>query len=101
MVSGNGFSVVSPGPLARVDHVIPVLKPGATSTVDCPGVIGGIGSSAGQVIQAELEIDISYQQHLWPFIENERYPFRAITDVQKAVHWIHITPAEENPIFPK
>jgi hypothetical protein len=101
MVSGNGFSVLSPMPLAKVHHVIPVLNPNTSSTVDCPDIIGGIGAGSGEVIEAELEIDISYKQYLWPFIRNERYPFRAITDAQRSVHWIHITPAEEKPIFTK
>jgi hypothetical protein len=101
MASGNGFSVVSPGPLANLHHVVPILRSRSSSTVDCPPVIGGIGSWSGQVLQAELEIDVSYKQDFWPIAQNERYPFRAITDAQRAVHWIHITPAEEKPILPK
>jgi hypothetical protein len=28
-----------------------------------------------------------------------RYPFRAMRDASNAIHWVHITPAEEKPIF--
>jgi hypothetical protein len=97
MSSGNGFSVISPGLLKNVHHTIPLLKPGLSSTVDCPSVIGGIGTYSGQVLSAELEIVISYRQSWWPFDQNERYPFRAMTDSQRAVHWVHITPEQEKP----
>lgn len=95
MESGNGFSVVSPVPLKNVHHEIPLLASGASSTVDCPPVIGGLGSYAGAVVKAELEIDVSYKQAWWPFSKEERYPFAARRDVQGAVHWVHITPHEE------
>ena len=101
MNSGNNFSIVSPGILPNVHHTIPLLKPGGSSTVDCPPVIGGIGTYSGQVNYAELEIVISYKQSWWPFGQNERYPFAAMTDTQKAVHWVHITPDQERPILPQ
>ena len=94
MQSGNNFSVVSPVPLKNIHHEIPLLEPGGNSTVECPPVIGGIGSYAGVVANAELEIDVSYQQSWWPFSKQERYPFAARRDVQGAVHWVHITPHE-------
>lgn len=97
MSSGNGFSVVSPGALKNVHHLIPLLIPGDTTTVDCPSVIAGIGTSSGQVLSAELEIDISYRQSWWPSDQTERFPFAAVTDTQKAVHWVHITPEQEKP----
>jgi hypothetical protein len=101
MESGNGFSVISPAPLQNVRHTIPNLEAGDSSTVDCPPVIGGIGTYSGVVDFAELEIVVSYEQSWWPRTISARYPFRAMRDVNKAVHWIHVTPAEEKPIFPK
>jgi len=101
MASGNGFSVISPGPLQNVRREIPSLEPSESSTVDCPPVIGGIGTYAGEVRDAELEIDVSYKQSFWHGKKAERYAFRAMTDTNKAVHWVHITPAEEKPIFPE
>jgi hypothetical protein len=95
MQSGNNFSVVSPVPLKNVHHEILLLEAGANSTVDCPPMIGGIGSYSGVVVNAELEIDVSYQQSWWPFSKGARYPFAARRDVQGAVHWVHITPHEE------
>jgi hypothetical protein len=99
MESGNGFSVVSPGLLRNVRHTIPSLSPGDSSTVDCPPVIGGIGTYSGNVDFAELEIVVSYKQSWWP-TTTTRYPFKAMQDANKAVHWVHTTPAEEKPIFP-
>ena len=101
MESGNGFSVISPVPLQNVRHTIPSLDPGDSSTVDCPPVIGGIGTYSGQVDFAELEIVVSYKQSWWPRAVAARYPFRAMRDVSKAVHWTHITPAEEKSIIQK
>jgi hypothetical protein len=97
MESGNGFSIISPGPLQKVHHAIPSLGAGDSSTVDCPPVIGGIGRWSGQVAYAELEIVVSYKQLGWPF--ETRYPFRAVQDVGRAVHWVHITPAEERDLI--
>jgi hypothetical protein len=97
MESGNGFSVISPGPLMNVHHQIQLLEPGASSTVDCPPVIGGLGSYSGVVANSELEILDSYKQSWWPFSREERYPFASKRDVQGAVHWVHITPHEEKP----
>ena len=98
MESANGFSVVSLGPLANVHHKIRVLGAGLSSTVDCPPVIGGIGSYSGAVTEAELEILVSYRAAWWwPFLREERYPFAARRDVQGAVHWVHITPSDEKP----
>ena len=95
MQSGNNFSVVSLGPLPNVHHEIPQLEAGASSTVDCPHVIGGIGAWSGAVVNAELELVVSYRQSWWPFSLQERYPFAARRDIQGAVHWVHTTPREE------
>jgi hypothetical protein len=100
MQSGNGFSVVSFTPLPNMHHQIRILAPGASSTVDCPAAIGGLGTYSGQVLYAELEIEVSYSQSWWPFGRNERYPFVSMRDVQGAVHWMHITPEQERPILP-
>ncbi len=100
MASGNGFSVISPAPLQNVSREIPSLEPSESSTVDCPPVIGGIGTYSGEATNAELEIDVSYKQSFWLGTKTERYAFRAMTDTSKAVHWVHITPAEELPILP-
>jgi hypothetical protein len=99
MESGNGFSIVSPGLLPNVGHTIPTLVPGGSSVVDCPPVIGGLGTYSGNVDFAELEIVVSYKQSWWP-ITTTRYPFKAMQDANKAVHWVHTTPAEEKPILP-
>src|SRR2546427_9041913 len=80
---------------------IPSLEPAGSSTVDCPPLIGGIGTYSGQVDFAELEIVVSYKQSWWPRAVAARYPFRAMRDVSKAVHWTHITPAEEKSIIQK
>lgn len=101
MESGNGFSVISLAPLPKVHHEIKFLASGASSTVDCPPVIGGIGRWTGRVVDAELEIEVSYRQSWWPLKVSERFPFSAVTDAQGAVHWIHITPGEEKPILPQ
>jgi hypothetical protein len=101
MSSRNGFSIVSPGPLQNMHQMIPVLKPGLSSTVDCPQVIGGIGSHSGKVDYAELEIVTSYKQSGWPFTQAERHPFAAMTDSQGAVRWVPITPERERSLIPK
>lgn len=101
MNSGNGFSILSLTPLQKVRRTIPRLEPGTSSTIDCPPVIGGIGTYAGEVTDAELEIDVSFKESYWPFVQNERYPFKAASDSQKGIHWLHITPDEEKPIFSK
>jgi hypothetical protein len=101
MESGNGFSVLSLGPLPNVKHTIPSLEAGDSSTIDCPPIIGGIGTYSGQVDFAELEIVVSYKQSWWPHAISARYPFRAVRDVSKAIHWVHTTPAEEKPILSK
>ena len=101
MESGNGFSVISPGLLPNLQHTIPVLGPGSSSTVDCPPVIGGLGRWSGEVLDAELEIVVSYNQSWWPFgTVTERNAFATKRDSQRGVHWVHITPAEEKPLFP-
>ena len=100
MESGNGFSVLSLGPLPHLNHQMKILTPGASSTVDCPPVIGGLGTYSGQVLYAELEIEVFYSQSWWPFAQSERFPFLSKRDVQGAVRWIHITPEEEKPFLP-
>jgi hypothetical protein len=97
MASENGFSVVSFGPLPNVHHEIPLLGAGLSSTVDCPPVLGGIGSYSGTVADANLEILVSYRPSWWPFQREERYPFATRVDVKGAVHWVHITPYDERP----
>lgn len=85
----------------QTEDRIPVLGPGSSSTVDCPPVLGGLGRWSGEVLDAELEIVVSYDQSWWPFgIITERNAFTAKRDSQRAVHWVHITPAEEKPLFP-
>ncbi len=100
MESGNGFSVLSFVPLPNMHHEIKLLQPGATSTVDCPAAIGGLGRWSGQVMYAELEILVSYHQSWSPFERSARYPFASRRDEQGAVHWTHITPQEEKALFP-
>ncbi len=101
MVTGHTIQVLSPGPLPKVQHTIPILNPGASSTVDCPPVIGGIGAWIGEVLDAELEIVVTYRQSWWPFgTVTERNAFTAKRDSQHGVHWVHTTPAEEKPIIP-
>jgi hypothetical protein len=102
MESGNGFSVISPGPLSNIQHTILLLNPGSSSTVDCPAVLGGIGAWSGEVLSAELELGVSYKQSWWPFgTVTERNSFMAERDSQHGVHWVHITPAEEGSLFPQ
>jgi hypothetical protein len=100
MESGNGFSIISPVPLQNIRHTIPILVAGDSSTVDCPPVIGGIGAYSGNVDLAEFELVVTYRQSWWP-IETERHAFKAVQDVNRAVHWVHTTPAEEKPMFAK
>ena len=99
MQSGNNFSVLSLTPLPNVHHEIPVLDAGASSTVDCPPAIGGLGAWSGAVVDAELELVVSYRQSWWPFSKEEHFPFAAKRDVQGAVHWVHITPREEKSFY--
>jgi hypothetical protein len=104
MESGNNFRVISLAPLPNVHHEIKLLETGASSTVDCPPVVGGLGRWSGVIANAELEILVSYRQNWWPFARQERYPFASKRDVQGAVHWGHTTPSEEksfNEIFGK
>ncbi len=101
MESANNFSVLSLGPLQNVQHTIPVLGPGSSSTVDCPPVIGGVGAWSGEVADAELEIVASYKQSWWPWSVTERNAFASRRDSQRGVHWVHITPAEEKSLIPR
>lgn len=100
MDSGNGFSVRTLTPLAKLHHVTKSLEPGGSDTIDCPPVIGGIGAWSGQVTSAELEIVVSFGQWFWPLRRTSRYAFRAMQDTDKTVHWLHITPDEEKAILP-
>jgi hypothetical protein len=100
MESGNGFSIISPVPLQNIKHTIPILVAGDSSTVDCPPVIGGIGTYSGNVDLAEFELVVTYRQSWWP-VETERHAFKAVQDVNRAVHWVHTTPAEEKPMLAK
>jgi hypothetical protein len=101
MESANNFSVLSFAPLQNVQHTIPELSPGASSTVDCPPVIGGIGAWSGEVADAELEIVASYKQTWWPWSVTERNAFASRRDSQRGVHWVHITPGEEKSLIPQ
>jgi hypothetical protein len=100
MQTGHNIGVLSLGPLPNVQHTIPILSPGGSSTVDCPPVIGGLGAWTGEVLNAELEIVVSYKQSWWPLEITERNAFSAKRDSQHGVHWVHITPAEEKPLLP-
>jgi hypothetical protein len=101
MQTGNNIGVLSFTPLPNVQHTIPVLSPGSSSTVDCPAVIGGLGAWSGEVLDAQLEIVVSYNQSMWPFgTVRERNAFTTKRDSQHGVHWVHTTPAEERPILP-
>lgn len=100
MESGNGFSVISPGPLVNVHREIASLAAGVSGTVDCPPVMGGIGRWSGQVDDAELIIDVSYKQTFWFKRSEEFFPFGSRRDVQGTVHWVHITGTDLKPIFP-
>lgn len=100
MESSNNIKVLSLAPLQNISHVIPTLEPNESSTIDCPSVIGGVGTYTGQVDSAELEIEASYRQFWWPSTKYQRFAFKAVQDdTDKSVHWVHITPAEERPIF--
>jgi hypothetical protein len=100
MESGNGFSVVSLGPLVNVHREMASLAAGASGTVDCPPVMGGIGRWSGQVADAELIINVSYKQSFWFKRVEELFPFGSRRDVQGAVHWVHITGSDLKPILP-
>jgi hypothetical protein len=101
MESGNGFSVISPVTLPNLQHTIPILNPGSSSTVDCPPIIGGLGEWSGEVMNAELEIVVTYDQTWWPFGSVvKRFAFATRRDAQHGVHWVPITPLEEMPILP-
>jgi hypothetical protein len=99
MESGNGFSVISPGPLVNVHREIASLASGLSGTVDCPPVMGGIGRWSGQVADAELIIGVSYKQSFWFKRVEELFPFGSRRDVQGAVHWVHITGSDLKPLF--
>jgi hypothetical protein len=100
MESGNGFSVRSLGPLNKIHHLTSRLEPGGSDTIDCPPVIGGIGTYSGQVTYADLEIVVSFTQEWWRCRRTARYAFRTMKDSDNTVHWLHITPDEEKPIIP-
>ncbi len=67
--------------MPHLNHQMKILTPGASSTVDCPPVIGGLGTYSGQVLYAELEIEVFYSQSWWPFAQSERFPFLSKRDV--------------------
>jgi hypothetical protein len=98
--TSNNIRVWAPAPFERVQHTIPVLEHLARSTIDCPAVMGGLGSYTGAVLDANIEVRLSYKQTGWPWLQNERYPFKSVRDSQGGVHWIHITPAEERITAP-
>jgi hypothetical protein len=98
--TSNNIRVWGPGPPERTRFTIPVLEPMASSTIGCPSVIGGLGSHTGAVLQAQIEINVSYRQTGWPYAQTNRYPFKSIRDSQGEVHWIHISPAEEQSMAP-
>ena len=98
--TSHNIRVWGPGPFENTQFTIPVLEPMASSTIGCPAVMGGLGSYTGAVLDAQIEVRISYRQTGWLYLQSERYPFRSIRDSQGGVHWIHITPSEERSMTP-
>jgi hypothetical protein len=78
-------------PLLRT---IPLMEPQSSSTIDCPPMIGGLGAGAGNVLKAEIVIDVSYRQNWWPSQQKEQFPFVGVRDSQNAVSWSHRTLSE-------
>jgi hypothetical protein len=95
VTTANHIRIIAPGQFQHVQQSIPLLGPLAPSTIGCPPVMGGLGSYAGVIQEAHIEILLSYRQDWWPWIKKERYPFMSVVDSQGGVHWIHITAAEE------
>jgi hypothetical protein len=95
VTTANHIRIIAPGQFQHVQQSIPLLEPLAPSTIGCPAVMGGLGSYAGAIQEAHIEILLSYRQDWWPWIRKERYPFKSVVDSQGGVHWIHITAAEE------
>src|SRR5271170_7994767 len=58
IVTGNGISISAPGSFKKVQHTIPILEPFGSSTIACPPVMGGLGSWAGVILRAEIEMRI-------------------------------------------
>ena len=79
--------------------MVPSLGPGEKTTTVCRPFIGGIGGGAGQVVTAYVIMTVSYRQDWWPFVKVQHFPVKGVVDVQRAVHWTHIT-ASEIPKFP-
>ncbi len=100
VTTSNNIRVWAPAPFQKVQHTISVLEPLASSTIKCPPVMGGLGSYTGAVLEAHIEVHLSYKQAWWPWPKTERYPFRSVVDSRGGVHWIHITPAEERIAVP-
>ena len=95
VTTANHIRVIAPGQFQHVQQSIPLLEPLAPSTIGCPAVMGGLGSYAGAIQEAHIEILLSYRQDWWPWTKKERYPFKSVVDSQGGVHWVHITAAEE------
>ena len=95
VTTANHIRVVAPGQFQHVQQSIPVLESLAPSTIGCPAVMGGLGSYAGAIQEAHIEILLSYRQDWWPWTKKERYPFKSVVDSQGGAHWVHITAAEE------
>ena len=99
--TSNNIRIWAPGRFERVQREIPILEPLASSTIDCPPVIGGLGTYTGAVLSAEIEIRISYKQSGWPSVQIEDYPFTGVRDIHNSVHWMHITrPEQKIPLPP-
>jgi hypothetical protein len=98
--TGNNISVWAPARFERVQHTIPILEPLASSTIQCPPVIGGLGTYTGTVLRADIEMRVSYKQTGWPFTQTEDYPFTGVRDVRNSVHWVHITRREQRISVP-
>ena len=95
VTTANHIRIIAPGQFQHVQQSIPVLEPLAPSTIGCPAVMGGLGSYAGAIQEAHIEILLSYRQDWWPWIKKARYPFQSVVDSQGGVHWVHITAADE------
>ncbi len=99
--TSNNIRIWAPGRFERAQREIPILEPLASSTIDCPPVIGGLGTYTGAVLSAEIEIRISYKQSGWPSVQIEDYPFTGVRDIHNSVHWMHITrPEQKIPLPP-
>jgi hypothetical protein len=92
VITDHNFAMLGLPPLPTPS--IHLLEPGQKTTITCQGWVGSLGSGAGNVVTALIEIDVSYKQDWWPFRSTQRFPLKGVIDSQKIVYWTHITPAE-------